>query len=86
LHGKELVLTAVNPNVSSPLEAEIAVRGARVSSASATVLTATDIHAHNTFVDHQAVAPKSQPIEVRGEGVFFRFPAASVSKLTLQLT
>jgi alpha-L-arabinofuranosidase len=86
LHGKELVVTAVNPNVSSPLEAEIAVRGARVSSASATVLTATDIHAHNTFVDHQAVAPKSQPIEVRGEGVFFRFPAASVSKLTLQLT
>ena len=86
LHGKELVLTAVNPNVSAPLEAQIVVRGARVSSAEATVLTATDIHAHNTFVDHQAVAPASQKIEISDGGGVFRFPAASVAKLTLQLS
>jgi alpha-L-arabinofuranosidase len=85
LHGKELVLTAVNPNVSAPLEAQIVVHGARVSSADATVLTATDIHAHNTFVDHQAVTPASQKVQVTDGGVVFRFPAASVSKLVLQL-
>ena len=86
VHGKELVLTAVNPNVSAPLEAQIVVHGARVSSADATVLTATDIHAHNTFVDHQAVAPASQKIEISDGGGVFRFPAASVAKLTLQLS
>ena len=85
LHGKELVLTAVNPNVSAPLEAQIVVHGARVSSADATVLTANDIHAHNTFVDHQAVAPASQKIEISDGGGVFRFPAASVSKIVLQL-
>jgi len=50
------------------------------------VLTATDIHAHNTFVDHQAVAPASQKIEISDGGGVFRFPAASVAKLTLQLS
>jgi alpha-N-arabinofuranosidase len=85
LHGKELVLTAVNPNVSALLEAQIVVHGARVSSAEATVLTASDIHAHNTFVDHEAVAPASQKIQVTNGGGVFRFPAASVSKIVLQL-
>jgi alpha-L-arabinofuranosidase len=61
------------------------VHGARVSSADATVLTATDIHAHNTFVDHQAVTPASQKVQVTDGGGTFRFPAASVSKIVLQL-
>jgi alpha-N-arabinofuranosidase len=85
LHGKELVLTAVNPNVSTALDAVIAVRGARVSSGDATVLTASDIHAHNTFVEQLAVTPSAAKAEVKDGGVVFRFPAASVNKLTLQL-
>jgi alpha-N-arabinofuranosidase len=85
LHGKELVLTAVNPNVSNAVEAEIAVRGTRVSAADATVLTASDIHAHNTFVERQTVTPSAAKAEVKDGVVASRFPAASVSKLTLQL-
>ena len=86
LHGKELVLTAVNPNVRAPLEAQIVVHGARIGSADATVLTASEIHAHNTFVDHQAVTPVSQKVHVSDGGGIFHFPAASVSKIVLQLS
>jgi alpha-L-arabinofuranosidase len=62
------------------------VRGARVSSGDATVLTAADIHARNTFDQRQAVAPKTQRMEIKGDTLTFRFPAASVTKLGLRLT
>jgi alpha-N-arabinofuranosidase len=85
LHDKNLVLTAVNPDVSKPVEAQVAIHGAQAKSAVATVLTASDIHAHNTFEQRDAVAPKAQNAEVRGGGVSFRFPAASVVKLEIEL-
>jgi alpha-N-arabinofuranosidase len=86
LHGKEVVLTAVNPSVKDARAAEIAIRGARVRSAIATVLTSSDIHARNTFEQREALAPKSQTLEIKGEAPVFEFPAASVVKLRLQLT
>jgi alpha-N-arabinofuranosidase len=79
------VLTAVNPDVKNPIEAQIAIRGARVKSGSATVLSASDIHAHNTFEQRQAIVPKTAQMEVKGGAPVFRFPAASVAKLTLDL-
>jgi alpha-N-arabinofuranosidase len=85
LHGKELILTAVNPNVKSSLDAQVVIRGARVQSADATILTAPDIHAHNTFTDRDALVPKTARVQTKGDALVFQFPAASVSKLTLQL-
>lgn len=85
LHRKQLVLTAVNPNVKNSLQAQIAIRGGRVSSGKASVLTAADIHAHNTFQDRNAVAPKSAQVQIKGDGATFEFPPASVVKLDLQL-
>jgi alpha-N-arabinofuranosidase len=85
LHDKTLVLTAVNPNVSRPLEAQVAIHGAQAKSATATVLTASDIHAHNTFDQRDVVAPKTANAEVRSGRVSFRFPAASVVKLEIEL-
>lgn len=85
LHGKELVLTAVNPDVKNPIEAQIAIRGARVKSGTATVLTASDIHAHNTFEQRQAVLPTTAQVEIKESMPLFRFPAASIMKLTLAL-
>lgn len=86
LHDKELVLTAVNPSVNEAREAEIVIRGATIRSAAATVLTHTDIHAHNTFAERDVVAPKTQTLEVKGAPAKFVFPPASVTKLTLSLT
>jgi alpha-N-arabinofuranosidase len=85
LHGKELVVTAVNANVSDTLEAQIIPHGARVSLAKATVLTARDIHAHNTFDQKQAVVPQTKDVEVKGQLLTFTFPPASVVKLQLSL-
>jgi alpha-N-arabinofuranosidase len=86
LHDRQLVVTAVNTNVKDALETQIVVRGARVSSGDATVLSSTDIHARNTFEQRQAVAPKTQHLEIKGDTLTFRFPAASVTKLDLRLT
>ncbi len=85
LHGKELVVTAVNPNVKSPVEVQIVTRGARVNSGKATVLTAPDIHAHNTFEQKQAVVPQSKDIDVRNGALTFTFAPASVTRLQLNL-
>lgn len=84
-HGKEVTLTAVNPNAKDALDAQITVHGARVSGGSATVLTALDIHAHNTFEQQNAVVPKSEQLHIKGGTPVFRFPPASVVKLSLQL-
>lgn len=86
LHDKQLVLTVVNPNVSTPREALISVRGAKIASAKATVLTDSDIHAHNTFEQKDAVKPRTMPAEPSGGTLTFSFPAASVTKLNLELT
>ena len=85
LHGKELVLTAVNPNPKDPVEAQLSVRGARVKSGYAAILTASDIHARNTFERRQAIVPSTTQLEIKSEAPVVRFPAASVVKLTLAL-
>jgi len=86
LHDRQVVLTAVNPSVREAVEAQIAVRGARVSSGTATVLTAPDIHARNTFEQSQAIAPATAKLAIKDGTALFSFPAASVVKLNLQLT
>jgi alpha-L-arabinofuranosidase len=85
LRDKELTLTVVNPHVSEPRDAQVVVRGARIKGASATVLTHTDIHAHNTFTEKDVVAPRTQSAEVKGDILSLQFPAASVTKLGVQL-
>jgi len=85
LHDKSLVLTAVNPDVTKPMHAQISVRGANVKSGTATVLSAPDIHARNTFEQPDALAPKTASVNVRGGAVSSEFPAASVVKLELEL-
>ncbi len=84
LHDRELVLTVVNPHVTQAREAEIGIRGASIKSGSATILSHTDIHAHNSFEQREAVKPQTKSMEIKGP-VHFIFPAASVTKLTLSL-
>jgi alpha-N-arabinofuranosidase len=85
LRDKELTLTVVNPDVKEPRDTQVIVRGAKIKSASATVLTNTDMRAHNTFTDPDVVKPQSQSVEVASDAVNFHFPAASVTKLAIQL-
>ena len=85
LHGKELVLTVVNPHVTEAREAEVMVPGASIRSAVAAVLTNSDMHAHNTFAQREVVTPRSQAVDVKGSPVQFTFPAASVTRIAMTL-
>ncbi len=86
LHDRDLILTVVNPDVNDARDTHVAVRGAKIKSATATVLTNSDIHAHNTFADKNVVVPRTQSVEINEDALTFRFPAASVTKLAVQLT
>jgi alpha-N-arabinofuranosidase len=85
LHDKQLVLTVVNPDVKVGREAQIAVRGASLQSGSATTLTHSDLHAHNTFEQRNVVAPQNKAVEAKGRTLTYTFPPASVTKLSLSL-
>ena len=83
---KRLTLTVVNPHASEPRETEIVTRGATVRAARARVLTAADIHAHNTFEHPREVEPKDEQVNVGAGGrLVHRFAPASVTLLQLSL-
>jgi hypothetical protein len=86
VNGKELTITVTNPHASETREAEIVVRGARVASGQARVLSATDVHAHNTFENPKAVEPHSEQLSPTAGALSFRFPPASVSRLSVTLS
>ncbi|HYX42468.1 MAG TPA: alpha-L-arabinofuranosidase C-terminal domain-containing protein, partial [Pyrinomonadaceae bacterium] len=86
LREKTLTLTVVNPHASEPRETEIVTRGATVRAARARVLTAADIHAHNTFEHPREVEPKDEQVNVGAGGrLVHRFAPASVTLLQLSL-
>ncbi len=82
---KTLTLTVVNPHVTETRETQIVLRGASTHSATANILTARDIHGHNTFDEPNTVAPRSAAVPATGGLFNFSFPAASVTKLQLNL-
>lgn len=86
LNGKQLTLTVVNADLSKPRETEIAVSGARISSCRARVLSANDVHTHNSFDNPQVIEPRDEAANVGpGGSLVFRFAPASVTRLQLAL-
>lgn len=84
--GNQLTLTVTNPSLTEAREAEVNLQGARVQSAKATLLTAPDVHAHNTFANPNAVQPKSQSVLVQSGRLIHSFPVASVTRLDVTLS
>jgi alpha-N-arabinofuranosidase len=85
VHGKALILTVVNPGVSDTRETEIAVRGASIKSGTTTVLTNSDLHAHNSFDRQNEVTPQVKDLQPTGGVLTIPIPPASVTKLELSL-
>jgi alpha-N-arabinofuranosidase len=85
VHGKDLTLTIVNPSVNETRETEITVRGASIKSGTATVLTNSDLHAHNTFDQQNAVTPQLKDLPSTGKVLSIQIAPASVTKLALSL-
>jgi alpha-L-arabinofuranosidase len=82
---KNLTITAVNPSTSEPRLAEIALRGASVKEASMSLLTNSDIHAHNTFDQRDVVVPQTKSLSISGGNLLVEFPPASVVAVNLQV-
>jgi len=86
LKNRTLTLTVVNPHITEPSIAEIAVRGGTVKSVRASVIAAPDIHAHNTFDRPAAVQPRDTAASsASGSTLTHTFPPASVTRLTVEL-
>jgi alpha-N-arabinofuranosidase len=85
LRDNRVTLTVVNPHASEARETEVVVRGRAVQSGEGLVLSATDIHAHNSFEQPRALEPVKVPVGVQGGRLVHRFPAASVTRLQLTL-
>ena len=83
LKGKRLVVTAVNTHAREPLDAALILRGARMRTGTATVLTAGALNAHNTFENPRAVEPVEGLLGLR-DGIY-RFAPASVTRLDVEL-
>ena len=66
-------------------ETKVGVRGASLKSGSATTLTNSDIHAHNTFAERNVISPQIKTLDLQRGSLTFNFPPASVTKLTLAL-
>ena len=86
LKGKTLTLTAVNPDVREVRESEIVLRGATAASARAWVVGGDDMHAHNTLEAPDQVKTRTAEVAVRGGGLRFTFPTASVVKIEVELS
>jgi alpha-N-arabinofuranosidase len=86
LKGKTLTLTAVNPDVREVRESEIVLRGAAAASARAWVVGGDDMHAHNTLEAPDQVKTRTAEVAVRGGGLRFTFPTASVVKIEVELS
>jgi alpha-N-arabinofuranosidase len=85
LHGKDLVLTVVNPDTKQSRETTISVPGVSAASATGRVLASPDIHASNTFANREAVVPRSTEVSVRRGTITHTFPPASVAALAIHL-
>lgn len=84
-NGNRLTLTVVNPHLDKAITTEITVSGAAIASYAGTVLSESDVHAHNDFDHPNAVHPRPATIAQPNAGrLLHTFPAASVT--TLQLT
>ncbi|HEX4165639.1 MAG TPA: alpha-L-arabinofuranosidase C-terminal domain-containing protein [Bryobacteraceae bacterium] len=83
IKGKQATLTIVNPDLKNFQETEIAIQGARVSTARATVLTSTDMRAHNTLDQPHGLEPKTDDSVRVGSPFVYKFAPASVTRLDL---
>jgi alpha-N-arabinofuranosidase len=83
--GRTVTLTMVNPSLSSPVDTQIALRGGDATAASGVVLNASDMHAHNTFDQPEAVKSASLAVSVSSGLLKVSIPPASVSKIEIAL-
>ena len=81
-----ITLTAVNPDLAKPSETAITLRGAAIAKVTGTVLTAKDMHAHNSFEQPDSVRPTPIAAALLGSVITVIVPPASILKLELTIS
>jgi alpha-N-arabinofuranosidase len=81
--GNVVTLTVVNPHLTEASDTQIALRDAPIARASGAALAATDMHAHNTFENPDAVKPGSLDVSVSDGILSTGIPPASVVKVEI---
>jgi alpha-N-arabinofuranosidase len=85
LRDKSLLLTVTNPSLREAREAELVVRGARIRSAEAFTLSASDVRRANSFEEPRAVEPQRAALAAGEQALGHVFPPASVTSLRIAL-
>jgi alpha-N-arabinofuranosidase len=86
MRDKRFVLTVTNPHVRDAQETEISIAGGPpIAGARATVLTAGDLRARNTFEQPEAVKPSSPTAVPITSPMIFSFAPHSVTRLEFDL-
>ena len=83
--GKTVTLTMVNPSLTDPADTQVALRGGTATRATGVVLASSDMHAHNTFDQPNAVKSRSLNVTASGDTLTVTTPPASVSKVEITL-
>jgi len=83
--GNVVTLTLVNPSLDSSLQTQIVFRGRQVKDVFGSLLTASDMHAHNTFDRPEAVKTAPLSATVSDGSVVVSLPHASVSKIEMTI-
>jgi len=86
LNDDVLTLSVTNYNVDVPLPADIVLRKGRAGEAAVSVLSASDIHAHNTFEEPDHVTPRTVSLDVRGNRWHHTFAPASITVFRISLS
>jgi len=85
INGKRAFLTVVNPDPQNAQQTAIEVRGSEITNARVRVLSASDIHARNTFDQPNAVQPSGETT-ASASPLNYSFKPASVTSIELQLS
>jgi alpha-N-arabinofuranosidase len=85
VNGDTLTITAVNTSLGDAAESTIRLVGGTVASATGTVLSGPDIHAHNDFAGPDRVKPGPLDVKSVSGGLQVKIPAASVVKISAKL-
>jgi len=85
LRGKTVTLTLVHTRHDTPAERTIRLRGASAKSVQMTVLTNSDLRAHNTFDAPHTVEPRTGTLSASGAEFSVKIAPASVTKLEIEL-
>lgn len=82
--GGEIFISLCNTSLSDSETLELEIRDRGITGASAEVLTAADMHEHNTFDEPERIAPKTANVDIVQNTLKVQLPAMSVMTITVK--